>query len=162
MPTGPMVATSSSQRPVEARRAIHATPTSAANNSAAMARIEKKSVTVAGGTARYPGLLDPDEDAPPGALLGGLDDRLFEVARHVGQPLDATRVTERLAAFSDVGKAVVEEGEDVGTDLLAQAIARAEVLVDPHLHGHAAAFPPELQHLNCCAGRTGTVPIAFS
>src|SRR5205823_8854475 len=88
-----------------------------------------------------PRLLDLDENALPGALLGGLDDRLLEVAGHVCQSLDATGVTEDLAAFLDVGEAVVEEGEDVGTDLLAQAVARAEVLVDPHLHCHAALVP---------------------
>src|SRR5207302_1602748 len=99
-------------------------------------------------------LLDLDEDALPGALFGGLDDRLLEVAGHVGQALDPTRVAEHLAAFLDVGQAVVEEGEDVGTDLLTQAVARAEVLVDPHLHGHAA------RSLLAFATRNGTVSTA--
>jgi hypothetical protein len=33
-----------------------------------------------------------------------------------------------------ISQAVVEEGEHGGTDLLAEAVSRAEVLVNPHPH----------------------------
>ena len=48
---------------------------------------------------------------------------------------------EDLVALLDVGEAVVEEREDVRRDLLAQAVAGAEILVDPDLHG---SVPPWL------------------
>ena len=38
------------------------------------------------------------------------------------------------AVFLHVGEAVVEKGEHGRRDLLAQAVARAEILVDPDLH----------------------------
>jgi hypothetical protein len=41
---------------------------------------------------------------------------------------------EDLAAFDDIGQAVVEQCEHVGCDLLAQAVAGAQILVDPDLH----------------------------
>ena len=64
-------------------------------------------------------------DSIDGLLLPGGD---------VGQALGAARVGEDLAAFLHVGQAVVEEGEDVGGDLFAEAVAGAEILVDPDLH----------------------------
>src|SRR5581483_4575042 len=63
-------------------------------------------------------LLDLDEDALAGALLGRLDGGLFHPRGNVGQ-------------------AVVEQREDRRGDLFAEAVARAQVLVDPHLHSHA-------------------------
>ena len=53
---------------------------------------------------------------------------------HHGEALGPTGVGEDLVAFLDVGEAVVEEGEHVRGDLFAQAVARAEILVDPDLH----------------------------
>src|SRR5207237_2299910 len=82
------------------------------------------------------GLLDLDEDALPGALLGRLDHGILEAARDRGQSFDPTRVVQHRAAVLHIGEAVVEQGEHVGTELLAQAVAGAEVLVDPDLHGH--------------------------
>src|SRR5688500_16971065 len=87
---------------------------------------------------RAPVLLDFDEDALSGALFGGLDDRFFLPGGHVGQAFGATRVAEDLLALLDVGEPVVEQGEHVGGDLLAEAVAGAEILIDPDLHGRAA------------------------
>ena len=53
---------------------------------------------------------------------------------NVGQTLGAARVGEDLVAFLDVGETVVEQGEHGGRDLLAEAVAGAEILVDPDLH----------------------------
>ena len=53
---------------------------------------------------------------------------------HVGETIGAARVAEDLVAFLDVGEAVVEEREHVGGDLLAEAVTRAQVLIDPDLH----------------------------
>ena len=44
------------------------------------------------------------------------------------------RVVEDLVAFLYVGQAVVQQCEHCRGDLLAQAIARAKILVDPDLH----------------------------
>src|SRR5262245_44446293 len=83
---------------------------------------------------RGPPLLDLDEDALAGALLGGLDGRFFLTRRHDGEAFGAAWITEDLVAFLDIGEAVVEEGEDVGGDLFAEPVAGAEILVDPDLH----------------------------
>src|SRR5581483_11981348 len=82
-------------------------------------------------------LLDLDEDALAGALLGRLDGGLFHPRGNVGQALGPTGFAEDLVAFLDVGEAVVEQREDRRGDLFAEAVARAQVLVDPHLHSHA-------------------------
>ena len=79
-------------------------------------------------------LVGLDEDALAGALLGGLDDGVEHVVGEAGETLGAARVGEDLVAFLDVGEAVVEQGEDGGGDLLAEAVAGAEILVDPDLH----------------------------
>ena len=68
----------------------------------------------------------------------------------VGETLGAARVAEDLVAFLDVGEAVVEQREDVGRDLLAEAVAGAEVLVDPDLHRRC----PHL-FVECSAGHVG-------
>src|SRR5947207_5410586 len=81
-------------------------------------------------------LFDLDEDALARALVGRLDDRILETAGHRRQSFDPTRIAQHLRAFLDIGEAVIEQGEHVGADLLAQAVTGAEVLVDPDLHGH--------------------------
>jgi hypothetical protein len=82
---------------------------------------------------------DFDEDALPGALLGRFDDGVDEAVGDVGHPLGALRVAlrggEHLRALFHVGQAVIEKGEDVGSDLLAETVARAQILIDPDLHG---------------------------
>ncbi len=64
----------------------------------------------------------------------------------LGHALGTLRVALRrgvdLVAFLDVGEAVVEQGEHVGSDLLAEAVAGAEILVDPDLH---RSGPPVLR-----------------
>ena len=62
----------------------------------------------------FGGLLDFDEDALAGALLGGFDGRFLHPAGTLASTLGATRVGEHLVALLDVGEAVVEQGEDVG------------------------------------------------
>ena len=44
---------------------------------------------------------------------------------------------EDLVPFAHIGEAIVQQHEDVGGDLLAQPVTRAEVLVDPYLHGYS-------------------------
>jgi hypothetical protein len=41
-----------------------------------------------------------------------------------------------LVALTDVGEAIVEQGENVGRDLFTEAITSAQILVDPHLHSY--------------------------
>src|SRR5262245_53208819 len=79
-------------------------------------------------------LVDLDEDALAGALLGRLDDRFLHATGNVGEALGPARVLEDLVAFLHVGETVVEQREHVGSDLFAEAVAGAEVLVDPDLH----------------------------
>src|SRR5918993_705821 len=86
------------------------------------------------------GLLDLDEDALAGALLGGLDRGLFLAGRDVRHARGAARIGEHLVAFLHVRQAVVQQGEDVRGDLLAESVARAEILVDPDLHGGARSW----------------------
>src|SRR3546814_11337022 len=61
---------------------------------------------------RWEVLLDLDEDALAGALLGGLDGGLFLTGRHGGDALGAAGIGQDLVAVLDVGEAVVEEGEN--------------------------------------------------
>src|SRR6185312_339813 len=75
-----------------------------------------------------------DEDALAGALLGGLHDGVLEVTGNRGHAGGATRVVLDGVGFLDVGEAVIEKGEDRRRDLLTQAVARTEILVDPDLH----------------------------
>ena len=66
--------------------------------------------------------------------LGGFDGGLLLAGGHDGEALGAARVGEDLVALLDVGEAVVKQGEHVRGDLFAEAVARAEILVDPDLH----------------------------
>ena len=49
-----------------------------------------------------------------------------------GLPLAVAKI---VVAFLDVGETVVEQREHVGSDLLAETVTSAEILVDPDLHG---------------------------
>ncbi len=79
-----------------------------------------------------------DVDALAGAFLGGFDHGFELAIGNLGETFGALGIalglSEDLSALDDIGKAVVEQGEDVGGDLLAQAVAGAQILVDPDLH----------------------------
>jgi hypothetical protein len=76
-----------------------------------------------------------DEDALAGAGLGGVDGGLDVAHGDPGEGSGAAGVVERGAGLGDVGDPVLELGEDVGTVVDAQPVARAEVLIDPDTHG---------------------------
>ena len=70
---------------------------------------------------------------------------------------------EDLVAFLHVGEAVVEQGEHVGSDLLAETVAGAEILIDPDLHG--AAVPLSVTAVRgdeCRAGRATLVAVTHA
>jgi hypothetical protein len=79
--------------------------------------------------------IELDEDALAGAGLGGVDGGLDVANGDLGEGTGAARVVERGAGLGDVGDPVLELGEDVGTVVDAQPVARTEVLVDPDTHG---------------------------
>src|SRR6187401_2757189 len=82
-----------------------------------------------------------DVDALAGALLGGLDHGVQLAVGDVRQPLGTLRVALRRGVdrrtLLDVGETVVEQGEHIRADLLAQAVPGAQVLIDPDLHRQA-------------------------
>ena len=51
-------------------------------------------------------------------------------------------IVQRAARLGDVGDAVLELGEHVVAVVDAQAVAGAQVLVDPHAHGGHERYPP--------------------
>ena len=81
-----------------------------------------------------PASLHFDEDALAGALLGGFDHCVELSIGDVGETGRATRIGEDLVALLDVGQAIVEQGEHVRGDLLAESVSGAEILIDPDLH----------------------------
>ena len=81
-----------------------------------------------------------DEDALPGALLGGLPGGVFHVLGHQRQTGVAAGIAEDLVALFDVGQAIVQQRENCRGNLLAQAIAGAKILVDPDLHALSVPF----------------------
>ena len=82
-----------------------------------------------------PELVLLDEDALSGALFGGFDHGVLEVAGHGGHASRSTGlVHDGAVLFLHVGETIVQKSEDGRRDLLTQTIARAEILVDPDLH----------------------------
>ena len=79
--------------------------------------------------------VDLDEDALAGAGLGGVDHLLHHGAAgtRASEP-DPPGSFSGAARFRDVGDAVLELGEHVVAVVDAQAVAGAQVLVDPHPH----------------------------
>src|SRR5215471_141693 len=102
--------------------------------------------------------VDLDEDALSGALLGRLDHRFLHATGNVGEALGPARVLEDLVAFLHVGETVVEQREHVGSDLFAEAVAGAEVLVDPDLHGGVLSSIPR----SYVAGVSGVTDFIFA
>ena len=80
-------------------------------------------------------LIEFDEDALAGAVSAASITCWCRRRRHPGQAARAARVVERVAVLGHVGDAVLELHEHVGAVVDAQAVAGAEVLVDPHPHG---------------------------
>src|SRR6476659_3069575 len=82
-----------------------------------------------GDRASVVALLGLDEDALAGALLGGLDDGIELTVGDLGHALGALGVALGrgidLGALLDIGQPVVEQGEHVRRDLLAEPVARA-------------------------------------
>ena len=74
--------------------------------------------------------VDFDEDALPGALFGRFDRCVRHVVWHDGETVGTTRIGKNLRSLLDVREAVVEQREYRRCDLFAQAVARAQVLVD--------------------------------
>src|SRR5215218_24325 len=93
--------------------------------------------------ARVTALLHLEEDALAGAVLGGVDDGGDEPLRDDGHLLRTARVVAHPAVVHDVGDAVLEEDEDLGAVVDAEAVAGAQVLVDPDAHGGPSVRPSE-------------------
>lgn len=86
---------------------------------------------------------DFDEDALAGALFSGLDDRLKATVGHASETLGASRVgiaveellfAEVLLGLFHIEEAVVHPEEHRWCDFFAEAVARAEVLINPNFH----------------------------
>ena len=54
--------------------------------------------------------------------------------RHPCEAARTTGVVQRRSLFGDVGNAVFQLNEDVGTMIETESVSRAQVLVDPHVH----------------------------
>src|SRR5688500_3856779 len=93
------------------RRTSYCSGVSSARHSSSVLVISGHCHPLVALTTCRPRLLDLDEDALAGALLGGLDDGVLHPVGDVGQPLGAARFGEDLRALLDVGQAVVEQGE---------------------------------------------------
>ena len=111
-------------------------PQAASGRSSTRAAMRPSTLDVEVGVGRG---VDLDEDALPRAGLGGVDDLLHPAHRHPRQRAGAAGVVERPAALVHVGDAVLELEEHVGAVVDAQAVAGAQVLVDPHPHGRTVA-----------------------
>jgi hypothetical protein len=79
--------------------------------------------------------IELDEDALAGAGLGRVDGGLDATDGDAGEGARPAGVVERRSALGDVGDAVLELSEDVGTVIDAQPVTRTEVLIDPDTHG---------------------------
>src|SRR4051794_11045501 len=81
-----------------------------------------------------------DEDALAGAFLGRLHHGVELAVGNGSKTFRTARVREDLVALFHVREPVVEKREDVGSDLLTETIAGAEILVDPDLHPSVLTF----------------------
>ena len=94
-------------------------------------------------------LLDVEEDALAWAFLSGFNHSLESVFGNTGHALSTSRIvgtvellfsSEVRSVFFDVIEAVIHSKEDIRSDLGAQAIARAKILVDPDFDHTATPF----------------------
>jgi oligopeptidase B len=81
--------------------------------------------------------LDVDEDALPRARQGGVDDGLLVASGDFGKALPAAGIIEHILALDHVRDPIFQLGEDVGTMINAEPVARAQVLIDPYPHDAA-------------------------
>ena len=79
-----------------------------------------------------------DENAFAGALLSGFDHGIFQVTRDSGQASGASGIVFDLVALFHIGQAIVEQSEDSGRNFLTEAVAGAQVLINPNLHSHSS------------------------
>ncbi len=80
----------------------------------------------------------PDEDALTGALIGGLSGALLGLGRNLPDGC-RTAAAEQLAPLPEVAQPVGGQLEEVGGDLLAQPVSRAQILV--HQDAHLPTLP---------------------
>jgi oligopeptidase B len=81
--------------------------------------------------------LDVDEDALARARQGGVDDGLLVASGDFGKALPAAGIIEHILALDHVRDPIFQLGEDVGTMINAEPVARAQVLIDPYPHDAA-------------------------
>src|SRR5262249_55183435 len=83
------------------------------------------------------------------------DDLLHLAHGDAGQRARAAGVVERPTGLGDVGDPVLELGEHVRAVVDAQAVAGAEVLIDPDTHAEVARYP---QRYRAASAMTETPP----
>jgi hypothetical protein len=74
-----------------------------------------------------------NENALAGALILRIADRVLEARGDRRKACATAGIANDIALF-DVGQAVIPQREHRGTEVFAQAVAGAELLVDPNLH----------------------------
>ena len=82
-------------------------------------------------------LLHVDEDALAGASQSGMDDGLLVAGVDPGQAAATAGIVEHEVGLGHIGDPVLQLHEHVGTMIDTQAVARAQVLIDPHPHDSA-------------------------
>src|SRR5579872_5155506 len=73
-----------------------------------------------------------EEDALRGTLLGCVEHRHLEFARHGAKTGPALR--QEPATLADVAQAAVHHNEHLRAQLFTDTVANAKILVDPHFH----------------------------
>lgn len=86
------------------------------------------------GQNRRGGRVDLDEDALTRAHLRSVDHGTDVTVRHLSQTSRSAWVVAGTTALGDVCDSIFELHEDIVTVIDADAVARTEVLVDPHAH----------------------------
>ena len=100
--------------------------------------------------------VDVNEDALGGALLSRFQHRVLQMGRDLGRPGQSCK---QWAAFlADVGEMTVGEAEEVGADLLADAVPThrswsIHTLTVPRYENESKGFPKLYQRLACARHR---------